>query len=76
MYGTADRMHQRALELRREREETLDEHESHATAVLRLLFADSGGDGYGREKTPRGEVGSIPYRRNRVRDQVEREGRE
>lgn len=30
----------------KEGKRTLSEHESHATAVLGLLFADSGGDGY------------------------------
>lgn len=34
--------------IRREREGN-GEHESHATAALGLLFADSGGDGYTRE---------------------------
>lgn len=48
------------------------EHESHATAALGLLFADSGGDGY--ERTPQRFIRS--YRRNGVRDQVEGEGRE
>lgn len=51
----------------------LGEHESHATAVLGLLFADSGGDEC--ERRPRRDLLDRTAE-NGVRDQVEGGGRE
>lgn len=73
MYDTGPNTSKGFRVIRREREGN-GEHESHATAALGLLFADSGGDGYERERIPQRFTRS--YRRNGVRDQVEGEGRE